>query len=485
MRLKVLTLNPPFFPKYSRESRSPSVTKGGTTYYPMWLAYATGVLMKEGFDVRMVDAAGACKTKEEVTKIVRQMKPDYVVTYTSTGSVMNDAAFIKQVKDEGHDFHSIFVGPHASATPLETLRINDAMDSVARGEFDYIVRDLALELEKDRPDLSKVRGLSYKDALLGGKIKNNEPMDPIENLDEIPFVSKVYKRFLNIWDYFYSANLYPEVQIVTGRGCPYRCTFCHWPQTMTGRKFRTRSIENVMDEFDYIEKTFPGLGEIFLEDDTFTQDRKRTKEFCDLKNKRGNGLVWSCNARADVDLDTLKAMKTANCRLVCVGIESGVQEVLNNVKKGTTVEGIRKFFKNTKEANVLVHGCFMLGNKGDTKETIKETIKFAKELNPDTSQFFPLMVYPGTEAYEWAKEQGHLKTNDYAQWLNEEGGHNTIIDRPGLTHEELVQMCNDARTEYYFRPNYMATKAKQVLTMPMERRRILKAFQVFVKQLGK
>src|SRR3989338_2649441 len=119
MRLKVLTLNPPFFPKYSRDSRSPSVTKGGTTYYPMWLAYATGVLVKEGFDTRMVDAAGACKTKEEVTKIVRQMKPDYVVTYTSTGSVMNDAAFIKQVKDEGHDFHSIFVGPHASATPLE------------------------------------------------------------------------------------------------------------------------------------------------------------------------------------------------------------------------------------------------------------------------------------------------------------------------------------------------------------------------------
>src|SRR3989338_7629896 len=218
MRLKVLTLNPPFFPKYSRESRPPSVNTGGS---------------------------GCCKTKEEVTDIIRHMKADYIVTYSSTGSVVNDAEYIQSVKDEGLDFYSVFVGPHATATPVETLKLNDAMDAVARSEFDYIVRDLAFELEKGQPDLSKVRGLSFKGS--DGKIRHNEPMDPIENLDEIPFVSKVYKRFLNIWDYFYSANLYPEVQIVTGRGCPYRCTFCHWPQTMTGRKFRTRSIENVMD----------------------------------------------------------------------------------------------------------------------------------------------------------------------------------------------------------------------------------------------
>ncbi|MBU0662830.1 radical SAM protein, partial [Candidatus Micrarchaeota archaeon] len=180
---------------------------------------------------------------------------------------------------------------------------------------------------------------------------------------------------------------------------------------------------------------------------------------------------------------TLRIMKKSGGRLLCVGIESGVQEILNNISKGTQIEKIRQFFKDTKRAGILVHGCFMLGNQGETKETIAQTIRFAKELNPDTAQFFPLMVYPGTETYDWARENKFLKSNDFRDWLNAEGGHNCMVSRPGLSSEELVSECNRARKEFYLRPNYVASKAVQLVMHPREAKRIFKASRTFFRHL--
>ncbi len=477
--MRIITLNTPYKPKFSRSSRSPAVAKGGTIYYPLWLAYTTGVLEKSGHKVKLIDAPAKKCDSEEILQMIKSYRPKLIVAETSTGSIYDDVNFVSRLKKETGAY-CVLVGTHPSALPRETLKISKDIDAVARHEYDYIIRDLANELTNKKPRLRKVRGLTYRQK---GKIKENPDMPLIENLDELPFVSKVYKKHLNYKDYFYSANLWPEVTILNGRGCPYHCKFCLWPQTITSRRYRARSIDNVLDEFEYIEKNFPETKEIFIEDDTFTANKDKVKEFAGKKEEREIRIKWSCNARADVDLETLEIMKKSGCRLMCVGIESADQKILNNIRKGTTVEGIRQFMKDSKKAGILVHGCFLLGNEGETKKTIRKTIDFAKELNPDTAQFFPLMVYPGTDAYNWAKKAGFITTTNFREWLDEEGQHNCIISRPGLSKEELVEMCNQARKEFYLRPSYMFSKALQVLTHPEETPRILRSAKTLAKNL--
>ncbi|HIH21455.1 MAG: radical SAM protein [Candidatus Diapherotrites archaeon] len=481
-RLKILMLNPPFLPKFSRSSRSPAVTKGGTIYYPLWLAYTTGVLEKAGFETMLLDAPAESLSLQETAKKAAEFKPGMVVLDTSTASIYNDVKVAEELKKKLPKAFTVLVGPHVSALPKESLSLSKKISAVAKHEYDYILRDLALELEKKKPRLKKVKGLVFRS---GKKISENPDMPFIENLDYLPFVSKVYKKHLNYKNYFYSANLWPEITILTGRGCPHRCTFCVWPQTMSGRAYRHRSVENVVEEFKYIKENFPDVKEIFIEDDTLTANRERVRQLCKSLVEQKVKIAWSCNARADVDLETLQWMKKAGCRLLCVGFESGVQEILNNIKKGTRIETIRQFMKDAKRAGILVHGCFMLGNQGETKETIKKTIEFAKELDPDTAQFFPIMVYPGTESFDFFKQNQCLTTLDFKEWVDSEGMHNTIVSRPGLSAKELVQLCDLGRREFYLRPGYVAKKAVQSITRPGERKRIFKSAKTFAKYLLK
>lgn len=479
--MKILLVNPPFLGKFSRSSRSPAVAKGGTIYFPIWLAYAAGVLEKAGHEVMLVDAPARGISKTELLKIAMRFRPDMIVCDTSTPSIYSDAETLIELKRAAKAF-GVLVGTHPSALPKETMEISKEIDAVARHEYDYILRDLAKELEKEKPNLANVKGLTYRK---GKKVVSNKDMPLIENLDELPFVSEVYKKHLNIRDYFYSANLYPEVTIISGRGCPYKCKFCVLPQVMNGRTYRPRSVKNVADEFEYIKKEFPEVKEVFIEDDTLTADKERVREFSEELLKRGIKITWSCNARADVDLETLQAMKKAGCRLLCVGFESGNQQILNNICKGTKVSVIRQFMKDTKKAGILVHGCFLLGNQGETKETIMETIEFAKELNPDTAQFFPIMVYPGTETYAWAEKNGFITTQNFREWLDAEGNHNCVLSRPGLTNDELVALCDEGRKQFYLRPSFIGNKALQSVTSPHEAKRILKSAKTFYKYLFK
>ncbi len=473
-------LNPPFKPKFSRASRSPAVSKGGCVYYPIWLAYATGVLEKAGHMVKLVDAPAEGISLDETLKIAKKFKPELCVLDTSTPSIFNDLKVAEKLKEATTAF-IVLVGTHVSALPEWTFTQSESIDAIARHEYDYTLRDLASELGKKRKDLKKIKGLSFRNRK--GKVIHNPQRELIENLDELPFVSKVYKKHLNPKNYFYPANLYPEITIVTGRGCPFRCTYCVLPQTMFSHFYRTRSIENVLKELKYIKENFPQAKEVFFEDDTFTANRYRVQKLCDAVIKEGLDLTWSTNARPDVDFDTLKKMKQAGCRLLCVGIESGSQQILNNIHKGTRIETIRQFMKDAKKAGILVHGCFMLGNKGETKETIRKTIDFAKELDPDTAQFFPIMVYPGTEAYEYFRKKGFLLSEDYNKWVNEEGSHNCMVSRPWLSNKELVKLCDQGRREFYLRPKFLVGKIKEGLADPKEFIRLAKSGKTFIKYI--
>jgi radical SAM superfamily enzyme YgiQ (UPF0313 family) len=238
-----------------------------------------------------------------------------------------------------------------------------------------------------------------------------------------------------------------------------------------------------VEEFKIIERDFPGVQEIFIEDDTLTVDKKRCRALAEGLIKAKTKIRYTANARCDVDLETLKVMRRSGLRLLCVGVESADQKILDNVKKQIRVDQIRQFFKDTKKADVLVHGCFMVGNPGETRETLEGTLTFAKELNPDTAQFFPLMVYPGTEAYEWASREGLLETHDYDRWLTPEGLHRSVVVRPNLPSDELRKFCDRARREFYLRPAYIAQKLRQITRDRYEARRTLKSFATFARYL--
>jgi len=481
--MKILMLNPPFLPKFSRNSRSPAVTKGGTIYYPIWLAYATGVLEKERHDVKLVDAPAQKLTLEDVIKIAIEFDPQMVVVDTSTPSIYNDVKVASRLKSATNAF-VVLVGTHVSALPEETLKLDENTDAVTTHEYDYTLPELARCIEHKK-SLANVKGIAFRTN--DGEIVRNESRPMIENLDNLPLVTSIYKKHLNIKYYFYSSAGYPMVMIITGRGCPFRCFWCNWPQVFHGHKYRLRSAENVVEEFEYIVNNLPEVKEIGIEDDTLTADITRVRKICALLIEKGihKKVKWYANVRVNLDLETMKLMKQASCRLVIPGYESGVQELLDNSRKGITLEQSRQFAKNAKKAGLFVHGCFIIGLPGETKGTARQTIEFAKQLDPDDAQFFPLIVYPGTEAYEWAEKNKYLTTDDFSRWNTKEGWHNSLVSTPNLTKEEIIELCNKGRVEFYLRPRFILKTLRLTLTSWNETKRVFKASPIFFKYLFK
>ncbi len=472
--MKIAALNPPFLPRYSRESRSPAVAKSGTLYYPMWLAYAAGYLEKHGHELLFIDAPAAGLSLEEAAARIAAFSPGLLIVDTSTPSIYSDVAAACDIKKRVPGLFTVLVGAHVSALPLETLALNAALDAVAFGEYEATLLALAetLSVAPAARDLSGVAGIAWRNSR--GETKRNEPRPYITDLDSLPMVSAVYRKHLSVEPYFYGHSRHPLIVIMTGRGCPFRCTYCVVPQVLQGHRYRRRSVASVVEEFVYIKENFPQVREIMIEDDTLTADALRCRELsAALVGARATGIPWSANSRADVDYETMAAMRKAGCRLFCVGFESGDQQILDNIQKGTTLEKIRRFMKDAKRAGILIHGCFMVGNRGETRETLETTLRFAKELSPDTAQFFPIMVYPGTSDYTYFKEKGWIVTEDFRQWLTDDGMHSSVVSNPSLSYETLVDFCDRARREFYLRPSYLAAKALQALSNPGEAKRLL------------
>jgi radical SAM superfamily enzyme YgiQ (UPF0313 family) len=474
--MKVLMLNPPFLPRFSRQSRSPCVTKGRTFYYPYYLAYATGVLEKNGFEVELIDGVAKNWSHDDTIRFVQDFKPDLVIVDTSTPSIYNDVEVATKIKKSLPSTHINLVNTHPSRVPDETFALSKSIDSICRGEFDYTVLDLAKSIESTK-SLKTIPGLSFRE---GDKITHNKNRKLIKNLDELPFVSKIYKKYLNIKDYFYASLKYPQVTILTARGCPNNCSFCNIPFKQT---YRTRSVENVVEEFEFIQNELSEVKEVMIEDDTFPVSKKRTIELCELMKKRRIKLSWSCNTRVDTEFDVLNKMKEAGCRLLCVGFESPTQKILDNVHKRTTKELQVQFMKDTRKVGLLVNGCIIIGLPGDTEETIRNTIEFAKELSPDTLQVYPLYAYPGTELWKWAEKNGYLTSKNYSDLLYEDGSHKCNVNISGLSAEEADKLSNQALKEFYMRRKYIWQKFIQTITSFEEAKRTFMSFKIFYKYL--
>lgn len=480
--MKIYLLNPPYLPNFGRGARWQEIGRAGTLYYPIWLAYATANLGKS-HTVRLIDAVAKKWTNIDVLNDVKSFKPDLIVIDSSFPSLNNDMQVASYLKENYLEpIKIVLVGPPTSRYS-EKILSNTGADITARLEYDFTLLALAdiLEDSESLECLLNVDGISfrYNDKILHNP---NRPLSTSKDLDDIPFVSEVYDKHLNIENYFLGQSLYPEVQILTGRGCPNQCTFCSWPQTLTGRKYRVRSIPNVIDELEWIENNLR-IKEVFFEDDTFTTSKTRVLEFCREYKERKLSIVWSCNARVDsLNLETMKEMRKSNCRLLIAGYESGNDSILKSVKKGITVNDIRSFARSAKKAKLMVHGDFIIGLPGENQNTIENTKSLIKEIKPEILQVAVASPFPGTEFYHWCDQNGYLTTNDPNEYLDESGHQKAIVSYPWLSTEDIASAVDDMLRNYYLSADYIPVALQQIFRQNGldEAKRILYSAKQFI-----
>lgn len=485
--MQLLFLNPPLIDRFSRTGRRSALMQADMVYYPIWLAYAAGVAEQAGYNIRLRDAPQdelhfqGLPKDENILASQADFIPDLVIVETSAYSIHNDVDVVKKIKAQYPHTFIVMVGTYPSAVPEEVLKLSQDIDAVAIGEYEFTIRDLARALEDNQP-LETVDGIVFR---YDGKVVKNKERIGIEDLDTLPFVSSIYKRHLNYRNYSSAVAHYPVVMIITSRGCPFQCPFCVYPQVFHGHKYNVRSAEDVVGEFEYIADNFPEVKEIGIEDDCFTIDKERVARICELLIEKGIKVKWHCNVRADLDYSLLKKMKEAGCRLVSVGFESACQIILDNIHKEIRTEQYYQFVKDAKRAGILVEGCFMIGNPGDTRETLAQSYRFARKINCDRIRFYPLYLYPGTEAFNWAQKNGYVKRDDFSDWLREDGLQNCVLNNPELPPKDMVYLSDYYEKRYYLRPRYLFMKLWQSITNHLEGRRNLKMAKTFLAKVLK
>src|SRR5229473_959499 len=432
-------------------------------WYPTWLAQPAALVPGS----RLVDAPPDGLTLDDVRPLARGY--DLCVMHTSTPSFASDVRVAEALKAENPALTIGLVGAAVAVAPEASLRASAALSFVARSEFDFTIQEVA----QGRP-FADVRGLSYR---VNGHVEHTPERPPLENMDALPFVTPVYKRDLTVEHYAIGYLHHPYVSLYTGRGCRSKCTFCLWPQTVGGQRYRTRSPEHVAEEMALAATLFPQVREFFFDDDTFTDDLPRAEE---IARRLGRlGITWSCNAKANVPRKTLEILRANGLRLLLVGYESGNQQILINIKKGMRVDFARRFTKDCHELGIVIHGTFILGLPGETKETIQQTLDFAKEINPHTIQVSLAAPYPGTFLYRQAKENGWLH-NEEIDLLTQEGTQIAPLNYPHLSHTEIFSSVEDFYKKFYFRPSKIASIVAEMIASPeMMKRRLREGAEFF------
>jgi hopanoid biosynthesis associated radical SAM protein HpnJ len=450
--MKTLFLAPPSFDGFDggAGSRYQAKREIRSFWFPTWLAQPAAMVPGS----KLIDAPPAGITLETIT--AQAGAYDLAVIHTSSPSFPSDAKVARALKDANPALKIGFVGAKVAVQPEESLRDGDAIDFVARNEFDFTIKEVA-----EGRDLADIDGLSYRDA--SGAIVHTKDRAILEDMDQLPFVTEVYKRDLRIEDYFIGYLKHPYVSLYTGRGCKSRCTFCLWPQTVGGHRYRVRSPGHVAEEIRLAKTMFPKVREFFFDDDTFTDDLPRAEAIARELGRMG--VTWSCNAKANVPYATLKVLKDNGLRLLLVGYESGNQKILHNIKKGVRIDVAKQFTRDCHALGITIHGTFILGLPGETKETIEETIRYATEINPHTLQVSLAAPYPGTFLHRQAVENRWLDEKN-AELIDARGVQIAPLTYPHLSHTEMFDSVETFYRRFYLRAPKIAAIVAEMVTSP-------------------
>jgi radical SAM superfamily enzyme YgiQ (UPF0313 family) len=475
--MDVILINPPWEVEgggygVRSGSRWPHTRKDKHLPFPMFLAYTAAVLEKNGYNVHVIDAVARGMNFDDVKNEVTKYDPRLIMIETSTPSINFDVETARILKSQKGDFVLAMAGPHATVFATELLKEHEFIDVIIHGEYEYTMLDLANAIREGKA-INKVKGISFRE---NRRVAQTEKRPFIENLDELPFPAQHYFR---LEDYS-QIETRKSIRILSSRGCPFHCVYCLWPDVMYGHKFRGRSAKNVVDEIEYVIEKYD-VQEIDFDDDTFTLSRKRVIDICNEINNRGLKIRWRCMGRVDtVDREMMQTMKNAGCYQICFGVESGVQKILDNAKKNITIEQIKKAFGDTKEIGLETYGTFTFGLPGETQKTIEETIKFAKELDPDIVQFSIVTPYPGTQYYDMLNEKGFIKTND---WSRYDGTCKAVFQNNNICPDDLEKAVHKAWVTFYFRPTYILKRIIKIRSMGGLKRLLKGGRSIFIRHV--
>lgn len=467
--MKILLINPP------SGNKNPLL--------PLSLAYIAAVLEKEKFLVEILDTDALELTDQEIKEKVSNFKPDIVGVTMMTATFYASKKVIKIIKKSFPDCLTIVGGAHPSALPKETLEEITEIDILVMGEGEETILEIAKNLE-NKVTLKNIKGICYRE---NKAVICNPPREPIQNLDSLPFPIRDKFPLEKYKTHPPYGRKNPYMHLITSRGCPFSCAFCS--KAVFGKKLRMRSAINVVNEVEEMIKKYK-VKEIKFYDDDFTLDMKRTEEICDEIINRKLKIIWSCATRVDlVNEHLLKKMREAGCWLISYGVESASQDLLNTINKGITLEKVKKTFEWTRKANIKILAYFMIGLPGETKETIQKSIQFAKELNPDFTNWSLTTIFPCTPLREIIKERLKTKgrivpyTSDVhdiyrLNWDREP----LFIYEENIPVEELKKSVAKAYKEFYLRPRYIFSQLIKIRSLS-ELNYYFKAFLNIIKTL--
>jgi len=412
---------------------------------PLGIAYVAATLEKAGNKVEIIDSSALKLNVDETVKMVIDNGFEFVGITVMTPTLGSAVEVARGIKEKNKSIFIFMGGAHVTALPVKTLENFPEIDVVVIGEGEVTTPILIENKEK----LKDVLGIAYRK---NGKIVVTPSRPIIKNLDDLPLPAYHLLPINKYRPYPPHGKKLPYMAIMTSRGCPFRCTFCSKP--VHGKLYRAKSPKAIIKEIKYIKENYK-IKEILFYDDSFTLDRQRIIELCDEMIKNKINIPWSCETRVNlVDKELLSKMKDAGCYIISYGVESGNQEILNNIKKDITLEQIKNAFKLTREAGIAIVSYFMLGCPGETKQTMKQTIEFAKELDANFAQFSICTPFPGTEIADLIDKKDEIDWNKLSYVSNRSESIPVVLSK-NLNEEQLKKYYNNAYKEFYLRPSFI------------------------------
>ncbi|OGR03617.1 MAG: hypothetical protein A2284_11010 [Deltaproteobacteria bacterium RIFOXYA12_FULL_61_11] len=445
--MKVFLANPPWhkpgFYGVRAGSRWPHYEREDMEYvpFPFFLGHAAAILVEDGFSTLLVDAVAEHLLEPPFLQTLEAFSPDLVLFEVSTSSIASDLALATELRRRGFAGTLVFAGLHALMYEPGFLQEHPEVDVVLRGEYEYSLRDLCRAL-RDGKTTETIPGLLLR---RGNDLFDTGRRPPIIDLDALPWPARQFLPMLAYHDE--PGNLErPSVQLWTSRGCPFRCTFCAWPQIMYGsNSYRTRSVRDVVDEIEWLERAY-GFKSFYIDDDTFNVRRQRVVDFCEELLRRRIDLPWASMCRADLmDETLLQTMRRAGLFAVKYGVESASQALLDGMRKNLDVSKAIEVIRYTQKIGIKVHLTFVFGMPGETRESAEETLALALDLFPESLQFTIATPFPGSLLFRELEAAGKIETYDFDRY---DGFHTAVMGTEGLPREELQAFVADANRRW-------------------------------------
>ena len=460
---------------YSLYERYGDLASVGSTLPHLGLLMLGSVLRKSGHNVRIIDSTAQILDNKETLEEIKKFQPDIVGFTGVTPSILKAAKMASMVKDLYPSIPILIGGPHFTAIPEKTLMDYPVFNYGVVGEGEITIVELVNTLASNRKP-SNVPGVAFHE---NGKVRFNPPRPPLMNLDSLPFPAW---ELLDDFPSKYHPALFkykrlPSTHIISSRGCPHKCIFCD--TSVFSRRVRFHSPEYVLEMVDFLVKYYK-IKEVVFEDDQFLVKQERVAEICEGLLNAKFDIAWSCSGRVDAlnDLALLKLMKRSGCWQINYGIESSSQKILDFAKKAITIEQVEKAVSLTRKAGILAKGYFIFGLPFETEKTMKNSIRFAKQIPLADVSVFMLTPFPGSRMYDIAEQYGTIE-NDFDKM----NVLNVVFVPKGLSKEKLLYFQRRFMKEFYLRPRILVNYIKRLASNPLNFIRMLKAFYGFLQSI--